>query len=85
MRRGWRPGKRRQRAERQAAGPAHAEELTAAPLHACCPPARLPQEGLWLAPRLREAFPWLRLVISMRDPISQALSMHLHNLSHNRS
>lgn len=41
-------------------------------------------EGPWLAARVAAAFPWLRVVISMRDPISQALAMHLHNLSHGR-
>jgi hypothetical protein len=43
------------------------------------------QEAHWLAEQLKETFPWLKLVISMRDPISQAIAMHLHNLSHNRT
>ena len=42
------------------------------------------QDGHWLAEQLKATFPWLKLVISMRDPISQALAMHLHNLAHNR-
>lgn len=42
-------------------------------------------EGVWFAGHLAATFPWLRVLISMRDPISQALSMHLHNLSHNRT
>lgn len=43
------------------------------------------QEGQWLAPQLRATFPWAKLAISMRDPISQSLSMYLHNFSHNRT
>ena len=42
------------------------------------------QEADWLAAQLAEAFPWLKLVISMRDPISQAIAMHLHNVAHGR-
>lgn len=42
-------------------------------------------EGHYMAERLKATFPWVKVVISMRDPISQALAMHLHNLSHNRT
>jgi hypothetical protein len=42
------------------------------------------QEGEWLAEQLAGTFPWLKVVISMREPISQAIAMHLHNLLHGR-
>lgn len=41
-------------------------------------------EGHWMAAGAARLFPWLKVVIAMRDPISQALAMHLHNLSHGR-
>ncbi|KAL4429840.1 hypothetical protein ABPG77_010957 [Micractinium sp. CCAP 211/92] len=42
------------------------------------------QAGSWLAPQLRELMPWLKLVLSLREPISQAISMLQHNLDHGR-
>ncbi|KAL4437388.1 hypothetical protein ABPG75_004527 [Micractinium tetrahymenae] len=42
------------------------------------------QAGDWLAPQLRELMPWLKLVLSLREPISQAISMLQHNLDHDR-
>lgn len=42
-------------------------------------------EGKWLAGQLRDLFPWLRIVVSMREPISQAIAMLNHNLEHKRS
>ncbi|KAL4418907.1 hypothetical protein ABPG77_004060 [Micractinium sp. CCAP 211/92] len=38
------------------------------------------RNGHVLAPRLRRALPWLRVVISLREPISRAISMLAHNL-----
>jgi hypothetical protein len=43
------------------------------------------QEGEWLAQQLAQELPWVKMVVSLREPISQALAMHLHNLSHNRT
>ncbi|PSC68106.1 sulfotransferase [Micractinium conductrix] len=43
------------------------------------------QEGGWLAAQMAEALPWVKVVVSMRDPISQALAMFLHNYMHNRT
>ncbi|KAL4443808.1 hypothetical protein ABPG75_011545 [Micractinium tetrahymenae] len=43
------------------------------------------QEGGWLAAQVAQQLPWVRVVISMRDPISQALAMFLHNYMHNRT
>lgn len=43
------------------------------------------QEAEWLAAQLKQELPWVKLVVSLRDPISQALAMHLHNLAHNRT
>lgn len=43
------------------------------------------QEGGWLAAQVAEQLPWVKVVISMRDPISQALAMFLHNYMHNRT
>ena len=43
------------------------------------------QEGEWLAEQLAGTFPWLKVVISMREPISQAIAMHFHNLAHGRT
>ncbi len=37
-----------------------------------------------MAGQLASTFPWLRVVISLRDPISQAIAMHLHNVMHGR-
>lgn len=54
---------------------------------AVCPvpsPSAL-QEGGWLAAQMAEQLPWVKVVISMRDPISQALAMFLHNYMHNRT
>ena len=42
------------------------------------------QEADWFAERLAATMPWLRVVVSMRDPISQAIAMHLHNIAHGR-
>ncbi|EFN58048.1 hypothetical protein CHLNCDRAFT_142285 [Chlorella variabilis] len=41
-------------------------------------------EADWFAERLAATMPWLRVVVSMRDPISQAIAMHLHNIAHGR-
>lgn len=41
--------------------------------------------GEWLAPQLRELMPWVKLVLSLREPISQAISMLKHNLDHDRT
>lgn len=41
-------------------------------------------EADWMPRQLAETFPWLRVVISLRDPISQAIAMHLHNVMHQR-
>jgi len=35
--------------------------------------------GLNLAPRLAELFPWVKIVIMLREPISRAASMLIHN------
>jgi len=43
------------------------------------------QEGSWLAPQVAQQLPWVKIVVSMRDPISQALAMFLHNYMHNRT
>ncbi|KAI3429846.1 hypothetical protein D9Q98_010158 [Chlorella vulgaris] len=37
-------------------------------------------EGRWLAMQLREHFPWIKIVLTMREPISQAISMVNHML-----
>ncbi|KAI7837039.1 hypothetical protein COHA_009116 [Chlorella ohadii] len=42
-------------------------------------------EGRWLAPQMAHLFPWLRMIVSMREPISQAISMVFHNLDSNRN
>ena len=42
------------------------------------------QESEWLPQQLAATFPWLRVVVSLRDPISQAIAMHLHNVMHAR-
>jgi hypothetical protein len=44
------------------------------PLLTWTPPRAPPQLGVTLAPRLRELFPWLKIVIMLRDPISRAIS-----------
>ncbi|PSC68100.1 deacetylase sulfotransferase [Micractinium conductrix] len=41
-------------------------------------------ESEWLPQQLAATFPWLRVVVSLRDPISQAIAMHLHNVMHAR-
>ncbi|KAL4855091.1 Mitochondrial metalloendopeptidase OMA1 [Chlorella vulgaris] len=41
-------------------------------------------EGRWLAMQLREHFPWIKIVLTMREPISQAISMLNHQLDHKR-
>lgn len=41
-------------------------------------------EADWMASQLAATFPWLRVVVSLRDPISQAIAMHLHNVMHQR-
>lgn len=42
-------------------------------------------EGEWLAQQVAQELPWVKMVVSLREPISQSLAMHLHNLSHNRT
>lgn len=42
------------------------------------------QEAAWLPERLAQNFPWLKIIISMRDPISQAMALYLHNIAHDR-
>ncbi|PSC68517.1 sulfotransferase [Micractinium conductrix] len=42
-------------------------------------------EGRWLAAQLHDLFPWLKIVVSMREPISQAIAMIFHNIEHNRT
>lgn len=42
-------------------------------------------ESRWLAGQLRDLFPWLKIVVSMREPISQAIAMVFHNLDKGRS
>jgi hypothetical protein len=42
-------------------------------------------EGKWLAPQMHQLFPWLKLIVSMREPISQAISMVFHNLDSKRN
>ncbi|EFN58047.1 hypothetical protein CHLNCDRAFT_142283 [Chlorella variabilis] len=37
------------------------------------------EESDWLPEQLAAAFPWLKMAISMREPISQAIAMLLHN------
>ncbi|KAL4443805.1 hypothetical protein ABPG75_011542 [Micractinium tetrahymenae] len=41
-------------------------------------------EADWIAAQLAATFPWLRVVVALRDPISQAIAMHLHNVMHKR-
>lgn len=43
------------------------------------------QESDWLPEQLAAAFPWLKMAISMREPISQAIAMLLHNVQHGRA
>lgn len=38
------------------------------------------RNGHMLAPRLRAVMPWLKIVVSLREPISRAISMLAHNL-----
>ncbi|KAL4437389.1 hypothetical protein ABPG75_004528 [Micractinium tetrahymenae] len=42
-------------------------------------------ESRWLAGQLRDLFPWLKIVVSMREPISQAIAMVFHNLDKGRN
>jgi hypothetical protein len=42
------------------------------------------QEADWFAEQLLATMPWLKVVVSLRDPISQAIAMHLHNVGHGR-
>ncbi|KAL4429841.1 hypothetical protein ABPG77_010958 [Micractinium sp. CCAP 211/92] len=42
-------------------------------------------ESKWLAGQLQDLFPWLKIVVSMREPISQAIAMVFHNLDKGRS
>ncbi|KAI3428273.1 hypothetical protein D9Q98_006652 [Chlorella vulgaris] len=41
-------------------------------------------EADWFAEQLLATMPWLKVVVSLRDPISQAIAMHLHNVGHGR-
>lgn len=41
-------------------------------------------EGRWLAMQLMEIYPWLKIVMTMREPISQAIAMLNHQLDHKR-
>ncbi|PSC68491.1 sulfotransferase [Micractinium conductrix] len=41
-------------------------------------------EGEWLAPKLARDLPWLKLVLSLREPISRWISMLKHNLDNGR-
>lgn len=38
-----------------------------------------------MASQLAATFPWLRVVVSLRDPISQAIAMYNHNVQHNKT
>ena len=40
--------------------------------------------GARLAPALRRSMPWLKLILSMREPISRAASMLIHNFDKGR-
>ena len=46
------------------------------------PTPRAPQSGEALAAGVRATFPWLKIVVSMREPISRAISMLVHKDSH---
>ena len=41
------------------------------------------REGIELAPRLLRMMPWLKLIVNLREPISRAASMLIHNEDRN--